>query len=217
MPWSRAKQLAADVRADPARLAKELALFEACFRIQREACEAAGRHIPMVVENVKGAQAWVGPAKAHYGSFYLWGDVDQVGDRIIAGKLRFGEALRARRQGVKVPGMDWSKFGEPGYKAEAFNGTAIKRMRDGAVKVPSESGRRTDVGNGASFTSRDCGIENRIKCGGDWFGSGEDCSLQRRAGSGSSARKAASAEIAKIPLALSRHLARSFKEEDSVS
>lgn len=29
----------------------------------------------MVVENVKGAQPWVGSARWHYGSFYLWGDV----------------------------------------------------------------------------------------------------------------------------------------------
>src|SRR5258708_35162771 len=51
------------------------ALFEACFRIQREACEAAGRHIPLIVENVRGAQKWVGRARWNYGSFYLWGDV----------------------------------------------------------------------------------------------------------------------------------------------
>jgi hypothetical protein len=38
-----------------------------------------------------------------------------------------------------------------------------------------------------------------------------DCSAQRRAGSGTSARKAASAMIAKIPEALSRHIARTFK------
>ena len=49
------------------------ALFDACFRIQREACEAAGRHIPMVVENVKGAQPWVGKARANFGSFYFLG------------------------------------------------------------------------------------------------------------------------------------------------
>jgi len=49
--------------------------FRACFRIQREASEAAGHHIPLIVENVKGAQPWVGRAKWHYGSFYLWGDV----------------------------------------------------------------------------------------------------------------------------------------------
>ncbi|HUD74295.1 MAG TPA: DNA cytosine methyltransferase, partial [Terracidiphilus sp.] len=51
------------------------ALFDACFRIQREASAAAGRHIPMVVENVKGAQRWVGSAAWHFGSYYLWGDV----------------------------------------------------------------------------------------------------------------------------------------------
>jgi hypothetical protein len=50
-------------------------LFHEQFRIQREAIEAAGRHIPMVVENVVGAQRWVGKAGYHYGSFYLWGDI----------------------------------------------------------------------------------------------------------------------------------------------
>src|SRR5215831_9797096 len=75
MPWSRAKALAATVRADPELLAEKLALFKACFRIQREACEAAGHHIPMVVENVKGAQPWVGWAAFNFGSFFLWGDI----------------------------------------------------------------------------------------------------------------------------------------------
>src|SRR5271166_6236483 len=40
MPWSRAKALAAKVEADIERLEMELALFKACFRLQREACEA---------------------------------------------------------------------------------------------------------------------------------------------------------------------------------
>lgn len=75
MPWSRAKALAAEVRADPVRLAKELALFKACFRIQREACEASGRHIPLIVENVRGAIPWVGRSRWNFGSFHLWGDV----------------------------------------------------------------------------------------------------------------------------------------------
>jgi hypothetical protein len=65
MPWSRAKALPPP----------DNSLFKACFRIQREASEAAGRKIPLVVENVRGAQKWVGRAKWHYGSFYLWGDV----------------------------------------------------------------------------------------------------------------------------------------------
>ena len=77
MPWKLAKAKGAAIRADTT--GKELArlneLFNACFRIQFEASRAAGRHIPMVVENVRGAQPWVGRARWNFGSFYLWGDV----------------------------------------------------------------------------------------------------------------------------------------------
>ena len=65
MPWSRAKALPPP----------DNTLFETCFRIQREASAAAGRHIPLIIENVRGAQKWVGRARWNYGSFYLWGDV----------------------------------------------------------------------------------------------------------------------------------------------
>lgn len=65
MPWKKAKALPPP----------DNSLFESCFRIQREACEAAGRHIPLIVENVRGAQPWVGRARWNFGSFYLWGDV----------------------------------------------------------------------------------------------------------------------------------------------
>lgn len=75
MPWSRAKKMAAWYREDPERIEELNTLFNVCFRIQREASEAAGHKIPMIVENVKGAQKWVGRAKWHYGSYYLWGDV----------------------------------------------------------------------------------------------------------------------------------------------
>lgn len=75
MPWSLAKAKAAEIRADTtgAMLTDLNALFDACFRLQKEACEAAGRHIPMVVENVRGAQPWVGRARFNVGSFYFWG------------------------------------------------------------------------------------------------------------------------------------------------
>ena len=77
MPWSIAKEKARAIRADATgkALADLNALFNACFRIQREASEAAGHHIPMVIENVKGAQPWVGRARWAFGSFFLWGDV----------------------------------------------------------------------------------------------------------------------------------------------
>ena len=64
MPFSRGKAKAAAIRADETGiLLEELnALFNASFRIQREASAAAGRHIPLVVENVRGAEPWVGRA-----------------------------------------------------------------------------------------------------------------------------------------------------------
>src|ERR1700694_3474653 len=75
MPWSIAKAKEAAILADTTGVEKERLthLFKTCFRIQREASEAAGHHITMVVENVRGAQKWVGRAQWNYGSFYLWG------------------------------------------------------------------------------------------------------------------------------------------------
>ena len=77
MPWKLAKAKAAAIRADTTgkKLEDLNRLFNACFRIQAEASLAAGRHIPMVVENVRGAQPWVGRALWNFGSYYLWGDV----------------------------------------------------------------------------------------------------------------------------------------------
>lgn len=77
MPWKIAKAKAAAIRADTTgeKLAALNRLFNQCFRIQKEASFAAGRHIPLVVENVRGAQPWVGRARGNFGSFYLWGDV----------------------------------------------------------------------------------------------------------------------------------------------
>jgi hypothetical protein len=83
MPWKRAKALPPP----------DNTLFDACWRIQREASEAAGRYIPMVVENVNGAQKWVGRARWHFGSYYLWGDVPAL--------------MPLARQGTKNTGGCW--------------------------------------------------------------------------------------------------------------
>lgn len=74
MPWTRAKAIAAEYRNGTRDVKKLTALFDACFRIQREACAAAGRHIPLIVENVRGAIPWVGRSRWNSGSFHLWGD-----------------------------------------------------------------------------------------------------------------------------------------------
>ena len=96
MPWKRAKALPPP----------DNYLFEACFRIQREACEAAGRYIPLVVENVKGAQKWVGRSRWNFGSFHLWGDVP---------------ALMPMASGRKNNGGSWFAIGSPGQKVVGKN------------------------------------------------------------------------------------------------
>ena len=205
MPWGRSKQIARALRGQdvfPDRytgsrtLAELTALFDASFRIQREASAAAGRRIPLVVENVRGAVPWVGPAAWNYGSYYLWGDVP------------------------------------------ALMPATLKPF-----KVASDTGRRTDPGNGVRFTSRDCGIEGAKNPGFRFDGSGKSFQTEsvarhvmvdqaqdgrKQKGSGrewcagegtigrttsskSPARKAASAKIAKIPLPLSQWIARTYK------
>jgi hypothetical protein len=214
MPWSRAKALPPP----------DNSLFEACFRIQREACEAAGHHIPMVVENVRGAQKWVGRARWNFGSFYLWGDVPALmpitfsQGRKNNGGSWFnigGPGQKVTNQnpvadGYKTHGMNWSDQTKCG---QDFTRIAGKQAMDG-IKTP---GRSLSRDAGRKFGTHNMGSGEKIaeelglKNGGDWFGKGIDCSLQRKAAPGSNARKAASAMIAKIPLPLSRYIASVFR------
>lgn len=149
MPWKRAKALPPP----------DNSLFEACFRIAEEA------GVPIVVENVKGTQKWVGSAAWHYGSFYLWGDVP---------------ALMPSAKALKVPGFNFHQHenGKPGGSFQsAVNG--LKSIQDGLG------------GYGGTF--------------------GWNNTPMRRGNSKSAGRKAASAQIAKIPLPLAQHIARVFK------
>jgi len=186
MPWSLAKAKRAAILADEtgASLERLNRLFNACFRIQREACEAAGRHIPLVVENVRGAQEWVGRARWNFGSFYLWGDVPALMPTTI-------KAASVQESGVKSPGMNWSDPSKRGQDFTRLAGNhAMAESRDG-LKQPGLSGARK---NGK---------------GDAWFQDGAAAS-----GSKSPARKAASAMIAKIPFALSRWIARAYFPEN---
>jgi hypothetical protein len=202
MPWTRAKQIARALRGegefpegyDGYRTVEELnALFEAPKRIQREAIEAAGgRFIPLIQENVRGAIPWVGRSQWNFGSYHLWGDVPAL--------------MPFTREAVKVPSFRFDGSGG------SFQTASVSRHR------------RTDVGNGALFTSRDCGVErgkvNRPdhtqvidpERGTKGYAARlGDSQISRRHGSKSTARKAASARIAKIPFPLASHIARVFK------
>jgi len=201
MPWKRAKQIARALRGEDefpepyrgSRTVAELnAIFDACFRLQREASEAAGRHIPMIVENVRGGEPWVGRAAWNYGSYYLWGDLPA-----LMPSARGGQKFNP--DGTDHPPGSWFKIAD---------------SKNRGTKVASVAGRRTDVGKGARFTSRDCGIEGRKNFGGpgrfDRAGPGSPIWLS----SASPARKAASAKIAKIPFALSSWIGRCYRPKE---
>ncbi len=185
MPWSRGKKMAEEIRNDYFKYSALNELFVECFRIQWEACEAAGRYIPLIVENVRGAQPWVGKAKWNYGSFYLWGDVPAL--------MPFSN----RGAKVSMPGDDSLRIG--------FQQNAALRYRD-ALKVPGMNFHDHEKGQpGRSFQTAAVATM-------DTFGWSKESELRRN--SSSSSRKAASAQIAKIPLALSRHIARVFKPQE---
>lgn len=193
MPWKRAKAL------PPPYLGMEL--FNAQFRIQREASEAAGRHIPMVVENVKGAQKWVGRARWHFGSFYLWGDVPALMPMTAAAfknpGFRFdgsGKSFQSEsvNRHIKNKGGSWFAIGSPGQKETGKN--PAHALTAEGVKQPGISGTRA---NGK---------------GDRWFQDGA-----ARSGSKSKARKAASAAIAKIPFVLARHIAQVYKPRSEIA
>lgn len=169
--------------------------------------------MPIVVENVCGAQKWVGRARAHYGSFYLWGDVPALLPIPL-------------KRGVKVGGLDWNGFkrGDPDYKGQAFNTTTITRELT-AIKNGGGSWFRVanNTTSGKGQNPRDNlpshsphmtnPAEHGVKVGGDkFFENGSDFMISR-SGPGSTKRKFASALIAKIPLELSRYIARVYKPQ----
>jgi hypothetical protein len=162
MPWKRAKALPPP----------DNSLFEACFRIQREACEAAGRFIPLVVENVRGAQPWVGRSRWHYGSFHLWGDVPAL--------------MPIVWRHAKVSGFSMN-IGAPKWNMHHLD------CVDASIKGEHGGWFNDDKRKGGTETGR-----------------------LSRSGSKSSARKAASAHIAKIPLPLARHIARAWHPSEGV-
>jgi hypothetical protein len=225
MPWKWAKALAAWYRESPERIEELNALFNACFRIQREASEAAGRYIPLIVENVRGAEKWVGSARWHFGSYYLWGDVPALMPPTV--RVAMKEGVTHRSDGAtnwhKIPGFRFDGSGSfqsaavaglksPGTKLSevGFNVRNAQRFRE-------EQGRKND---GSGYNERgllkSCNrmVPEGLKCGGSWFGKGNNQSLMRRHSSGSDSRKAASAEIAKIPFPLANHIAKCFIPRD---
>ena len=267
MPWKRAKALG------PPLLGMEL--FAQAERIQREAIAAAGHFIPMLQENVRGAQKYVGRARWHYGSFYLWGDVPalmpmvsrqgamKVGDvgwrrdndiRPVGFNVMATRNMKAEHDSVKIGGPrgdDWfTHHNRPEFEERAAMRLSVPVeclscgtgavMRSDTIEVDLENFRRAHaecVGATVAVGKAEAHDRATKNDGGSWFnvahnttsGKGQNPdgrmdgqkadggwfrpsnpSPMRQHSSKSSARKAASARIAKIPIALARHIAKVY-------
>lgn len=233
MPWKRAKQIARALRGQDefppgykgSRTVAELtALFDACFRIQREACEAAGRHIPLVVENVRGAEPWVGKARWNFGSYYLWGDVPALMPKPAAlraiknGELAGGSWFNIGSPGQKVTGNNPDGRKNPGFRfdgsGKSFQSESVNRHVEG-LKAPGGAHLRSGAPHTARLTNPAEGRKGAgagAGAGAEWFDQNL-CSLPSK----SPRRKAASAKIAKIPFALSSWIARTYKPASEIA
>ena len=78
-------------RRDP-----DKSLWWAAERIAHEA------GVPLILENVRGAQKFMGPAGAHYGSQYLWGDLPALLP-LPLDRQKQSLSSKAKAEGAKIP------------------------------------------------------------------------------------------------------------------
>jgi hypothetical protein len=160
MPWKLAKAKAAAIRADTtgAELERLNRLFNACFRIQKEASIVAGRHIPMVVENVRGAIPWVGRSRWNFGSFHLWGDVPALMPWAMKGAMKGAITGRdgcsnfhPENYPVKVPGFRFNGSGGS-FQTASVNGVKMARQwwSNGADALSAKTSSKSPARKAAS-------------------------------------------------------------------
>lgn len=176
----------------------------------------------MIVENVCGAQKWVGRSRFAYGSFHLWGDIpglmpEPAGQKNTGGSWfgqRDGQTLERNDPRDMRRGEDgeWTNaatvggWNHPGKSMDGRKRPGLK-ISKGFNNWPKDENGAYVIPNGSRIGGRDDGR----KQGGDWFGADGQIQLSRATSSRSLARRAASAEIAKIPKPLAEHIARVFK------
>lgn len=135
MPWKRAKALPPP----------DNTLFFACFRIAQEA------GLPIVVENVCGAQKWVGRAKWHWGSFYLWGDVPALMPHTLKLMKRPGRNFHGYENGLgSSPSFNGAAHETRGVKGNGGGGWFSDLREDGTRPYWKESACITRMYNSKS-------------------------------------------------------------------
>lgn len=173
------------------------ALFDSVSRIQREASAAAGRYIPFIQENVRGAVPWIGKRDmslerwksltqeekikagrpdAVFGSYFLWGSCGQIGRRVIAGRDladiragrgRFGVGVKPEKGELKGHGNTWFGIQSNGDTYDQREVNPVSGNK-GTNAVPNRGWTA-----GCAITLGLENYNNGVKCGGlkgdDWF------------------------------------------------
>lgn len=244
MPWSMSADPGASkackaLRAKWQKHGPDNRLFDKCFELQREAVKLrGGKPLPLVVENVRGAQEWVGFGKvkrkdwqttfdmdsvgrairnklgkstAHYGSFHLWGDVPDL-SRLTGEKAKV-EGQKYKEEYAFTRGPSKNNGGSWFPKASA--GSAPRECHDPRRALKVEGGYALPDG---SLLTPGGGIKRPGLHGdkGDIMPDGtkvggdwfRDPACHSKHGSRSLARQIGAAMVAKIPPELSRHVAR---------
>lgn len=187
-----------------------LELFWSCWRIRHEANEAAShdgclkcgifhpatmlngceftpKNVPLIVENVVGTQKWVGQSRFAFRSFHLWGDIPALMPFPAGGQKNTGGSWFGQRDGELLDRND------PRDVRRDENGDFANAEPRGGWNHPNNRM-----------------VPDGTKMGGGWWNDSTN-NLIRKASSRSQARKAASAQIAKIPFPLAQHIAKVFK------
>jgi len=97
----------------------DMSLVETCWRIQGEA------RVPFVLENVEGARRYIGPAVAHRGSWYLWGDVPILFDGHMPPKVG-GTPRRSNPWVPRGDGTRPSRLYQWGHRDKGWDGAALR-------------------------------------------------------------------------------------------
>ena len=171
---------------------------------------------PLVVENVKGAQRWIGGASWAYGSYLLWGDVPAL--MLWSGRFKgFGGSWFAENHngasgagGNPVDGSGLKIAAQRNLESEGVKTVGHANIRDGYDHTRHLTNQRESEGvkqRGSGVAWFDKALDERRKEASVKV----TISPTRTTGNRTSARKAASAQIAKIPFELARWIAHVYK------
>ena len=176
-------------------------IWRACERI------AAECHAPLILENVRNAQYWMGKAVRNCGSFYLWGDIPVL---LPMGKFQKGFG---RVKDIVNPSDPWGGFGGSSYQSRGGKGPLNRKRISGfpgemerVVPVYPQGGQpetESLQGQGCSTKKMTGSVKYRKIHGSEQAGH-----------AGTDARKLWSAKAAMIPIELSTWIGECFYPQE---